>query len=207
MEIVKRESGVDDLIVRPLCAKNLPESIPEQSLWINRSQLFGFSGRSRKPQIKLAEKYGFEDYAQPAGGCCFLTDQQYSNRLQDFWDSKGCRDYEFDDILLLKIGRHIRPCKEYKLIIARDDGESRYLSGYKKQFVTLQTINHTGPFALVYGELSEGDAVLAASIVARYSKGKAEPRVSVEISSPDIGQKVFDVVPIDPECIDEKWII
>jgi hypothetical protein len=31
--------------------------------------------------MALAKQYGFEDYATPAGGCCFLTDKQYHKPL------------------------------------------------------------------------------------------------------------------------------
>jgi hypothetical protein len=31
--------------VRPLCGQNLPATLPEREGWIQREQLFGFSGR------------------------------------------------------------------------------------------------------------------------------------------------------------------
>ena len=50
MPIVAAESGADDLLLRPLSAQNLPASRAEREGWVKREQLFGFSGRSRKPQ-------------------------------------------------------------------------------------------------------------------------------------------------------------
>ena len=41
---------------------------------MRRDELFGFEGRSRKPQMELAKRFGFTEWSQPAGGCCFLTD-------------------------------------------------------------------------------------------------------------------------------------
>ena len=75
MPIVASESGAHELLLRPLCAKNLAPTIPEREGWVNRELLHGFSGRSRKPQFSLAEKFHIKEYAQPAGGCCFLTDE------------------------------------------------------------------------------------------------------------------------------------
>jgi tRNA U34 2-thiouridine synthase MnmA/TrmU len=69
MPVVAHESGAEDLLMRPLCAKNLPESLPEREGWVDRERLYDFSGRSRKPQMALAREFGFEDFAQPAGGC------------------------------------------------------------------------------------------------------------------------------------------
>ena len=61
-------------------------------------------------------------------------------KLQDLWSNRGEKKYDLDDIMLLKVGRHIRPDKSYKLIISREEGETRFLSGYKKQFQSIKTI-------------------------------------------------------------------
>ena len=44
----------------------------------------------------IAEKYGFKEYAQPAGGCCFLTDASYSSKLADLWQARGEKKYEIE---------------------------------------------------------------------------------------------------------------
>ncbi len=173
MPVIAEESGADDLLLRPLCAKNLAPTRPELEGWVDREQLLDFSGRSRKPQMALAAHFGFEDYAQPAGGCCFLTDRSYSVKLQDLWNNRGNKQYELDDIMLLKVGRHIRPSKDFKLIIAREEGETRYLSGYRHQFQTIKTVSHGGPLALVEGaQLDAEQLELACAITARFSQGR-----------------------------------
>jgi tRNA-specific 2-thiouridylase len=73
MPIIARESGADDRLLRPLCAKHLPPTLPEREGWVDREELYDFHGRNRKPQFALARRFGFEDWSQPAGGCCFLT--------------------------------------------------------------------------------------------------------------------------------------
>ena len=92
MPVIARDSGAGNRLVRPLSAQNLPATLPELEGWLDRDKLFGFNGRSRKPQMALAAKFGFEDYAQPAGGCCFLTDKQYSVKLADLWKTRGTRE-------------------------------------------------------------------------------------------------------------------
>ena len=109
MPVVQHESGIEDRLLRPLCARNLPATLPEREGWVDRDQLYDFSGRSRKPQMALARQFGFTDYAQPAGGCCFLTDEQYSIKLADLWQARGEKQYEMDDIMLIKVWSHIRP--------------------------------------------------------------------------------------------------
>ena len=208
MPVVSAESGADDLLLRPLCAQNLDETKPEKENWVDRNQLKDFNGRSRKPQMALAKEFGFEDYAQPAGGCCFLTDISYSVKLQDLWDNRGHKKYEIDDIMLLKVGRHIRPEQSFKLIIAREEGENRFLSGYKKQFQTIKTISHAGPMALVEGDtLNPEQLELACAITARFSKGRDEALVSLEYSNQDVDSHQLQVRPMLAKQIPDNWYI
>ena len=207
MPIVQRDSGIEDLLLRPLCAKNMPETKPEKEGWIDRQKLYDFSGRTRKPQIALARQFGFEDFAQPAGGCCFLTDEQYSVKLEDLWKSRGEKTYEIDDIMLLKVGRHIRPGADYKIIIAREEGEGKFLQGYKKQYDSLKTTSHSGPLALIDGNVNDAELELAAQIVARYSKGRNEASVTLDYQLKTGEVKQLHVKPISADDIPKQWIL
>ncbi len=205
MPVVAHDSGAEDLLLRPLSARNLPPTLPEREGWVNRERLLDFSGRSRKPQIKLATTLGIEDYAQPAGGCCFLTDRAYAGKLRDLWQSRNERRYEFDDIMLLKVGRHLRPRPHFKLIIAREEGENRFLEGYRKQFTCLMTVSHKGPLTLVDGTIDETDLELAARLVARYSQGRDAKQVYVEVTEPGRDARTMMVVPLHPKDVPADW--
>jgi tRNA-specific 2-thiouridylase len=207
MPVVARESGANDLLLRPLCGKNLPPTLAEREGWVDREQLYAFSGRSRKPQMALAEKYGFKDYAQPAGGCCFLTDRAYSVKLQDLWQTRKTRNYELDDIMLLKVGRHLRPRPHFKLIVGREEGENRYLEGYKKQFTSLFTESHPGPLVLVDGDIDDDDMHLAARLTARFSQGRDAERVRVRVTQKNGDALALDVTPMAPENIPQEWYL
>ena len=205
MPVIARESGVGERLLRPLCALNLAPTLPEREGWVDRARLYGFHGRDRKPQIELAKHYGFEDYAQPAGGCCFLTDRHYSAKLSDLWRSRGKRDYELDDIMLLKVGRHVRPNARFKLIIGRDAGENRYLQGYHKRFLNLRMVSHEGPLTLIDGAPNPADLELAARIVGRYSQGRDAQQVEVKVSSPEGHERNMQVAPFSPPEISDAW--
>ncbi len=208
LPLVADESGANDLLLRPLCAKNLPATRPELEGWVQRDQLYDFSGRSRKPQIALAHEFGFSDFAQPAGGCCFLTDASYSVKLQDLWDSRGDKQYELDDIMLLKVGRHIRPEPTFKLIIAREEGETNYLSGYKNQFQSIKTISHSGPLALVDGpRLDSRQLELACAITARFSKGKEAEQVELNYCQPNGECQAVHIKALAADEIPEDWLL
>jgi len=207
MPVVSGESGADDLLVRPLCAKNLPPTLPEREGWLDRDTLYDFSGRTRKPQMALAKQFGFEDYATPAGGCCFLTDESYSVKLVDLWKARGSRDYEMDDIMLLKVGRHLRPRDNFKMIVSREEGENNFLQGYKNRYITMRTTDFPGPLVLIDGEASEEDLLLAGRITARFGKGKSADEVTVEIRESDGASREIKVSPISPSDIEKSWYI
>ena len=207
MPVVSKHSGADDLLLRPLSAKNLPETKPEREGWVDREKLYDFSGRTRKPQMALATKFGIEDYAQPAGGCCFLTDEQYSHKLADLWQARGSREYDMDDIMLLKVGRHLRPAPHFKLIISREEGEGNFLQGYRNKFLSLKTTSHAGPLVLIDGEVSEADIELAARITARYSQGKNEQQVELELREKEGEARALSVVPLPPSEIPQEWMV
>jgi len=208
MPVVSSESGAEDLLLRPLCAQNLPPTKPETEGWVDRSLLRDFSGRSRKPQMALAKEFGFEDYAQPAGGCCFLTDASYSVKLQDLWTNRGHKQYEIDDIMLLKVGRHIRPDRDFKLIVAREEGENRFLSGYKNQFQTIKTVSHPGPLTLIEGDrLNREQLELACAITARFSKGRNEDSVELVYSDCDKESETLRIKPLLPSELPQEWYI
>jgi len=209
MPIIANESGADDLLLRPLCAKNLPETLPEREGWVDRQKLFDFSGRNRKPQIALAEKWGLDDYAQPAGGCCFLTDPNYSGKMKDLLGHRGeGRTYELDDIMLLKIGRHLRPQENFKMIIPREEGETRFLQGYKNQFISIKTKSHNGPLSILDGaDLSAENIYQAAAITARYSQGRDADEVTVNISIPGEDDRELKVKPLKADEINQDWLL
>ncbi len=207
MNIVSRDSGARGLLVRPLCGKNMPATLPEEKGWIDRDKMYDFNGRSRKPQIALAEKFGFDDYAQPAGGCCFLTDESYSRKLVDLWQVQGHKEYEFDDIMLLKVGRHIRPRPHFKLIVGREQGENNFMDGYRKRFDYFHCVSHSGPLVLVDGELRPEDIELAARITARFGQGKNADEVTVAYYPRKGDRAEITVQPISAADFPQEWYL
>ncbi len=207
MPVIQRDGGIGDRLVRPLSARLLPETLPEREGWIQRDQLYDFSGRSRKPQIALAQQLGFSDWAQPAGGCCFLTDRSYSSKLQDLWDARGSKTYEIDDVVLLKIGRHLRPRPHFKLIVSREEGENNFLRGYRRNFAYFEVTSHPGPLTLVDGNLDQQDLELAARIVARFSQGRDADEVSLQFT-PLTGEPIaLSVTPFASTEIPQEWYL
>ncbi|MEO5370407.1 MAG: tRNA (5-methylaminomethyl-2-thiouridylate)-methyltransferase [Magnetococcus sp. DMHC-1] len=206
LPVIDRDGGAHGWLLRPLCALRLPETEPEKRGMVDRSRLLGFSGRTRTPQMDLAAHFGITDYPSPAGGCCFLTDENYAGRLRDLWQTRGDKRYTLDDILLLKAGRHLRPAPEYKVIIGRDETENNFLAGFRHGRIAIQAPDLPGPLALVEG-LPDSEALTRiCSLVARYGKGRHLEAVTMEITR-DAQVTRQTVKPLPPEAIPESWYI
>ncbi len=203
--VIDREAGVKGWLLRPLSARYMPETEPEKRGWVDRERLKNFNGRSRKPQMALAREYGIEDYPAPAGGCCFLTDESYSRKLQDLWRHRETKEYTLEDIVMLKAGRHIRPHgADFKLIVGRDETENRFLSGFKAGRMVIRAKNLPGPFTLLEGDPDEEGLIMACRIAARYGKGKNRPEVTMQVDGDD-ASRTFTVVPMPAHEVLQEW--
>ena len=186
LRYVEKHSGFEGLIVRPLSAKKLGKTIPEKQGWINREMLLEISGRSRKNQISLAEKYNITGFPAPAGGC-LLTDKNFSIRLKDLFDHQDF--YSEDDLHLLKYGRHIRLNKEAKLIVGRNekDNENIIKHYYPEKGILINLKDIPGPVALLpcLTYMDKDIILIASSICAGYAKVPDPEHVAIIVTSPD----------------------
>lgn len=224
--------NLDDKLLRPLCAKILKPTLPERENWVNRDLLMDFSGRNRKPQMELAAKLGFKEYPQPAGGC-LLTDPNYCKRLKHLWEFKQQKAYSLDDIMLLKVGRHLQPFPHFKLIIGRDEDENNFLENYKNKYIAFESEDFPGALVLlsyhddsvtagfslrdfefaashnnpVAAGFSLRDFEFAAKIAAYFSKGKLQENVKITVTIPDSENKILHVKPFAVNEILSEWYI
>jgi tRNA-uridine 2-sulfurtransferase len=168
--VVERASGIEGLILRPLSARCLPPTTPEERGWVKREDLLDFSGRSRKPQIALAKKYGITQYPSPAGGC-LLTDEIFSRRLKDLMNLNP--EFEIREIELLKTGRHFRLGPDVKVIVGRNKEENEaILSLSREDDFIMTTPSVPGPDVLLTGTITPEIEELAATITVSYSDAK-----------------------------------
>lgn len=195
LNTVERESGLRGYLLRPLSAKLLPPTIPEQRGWVDRERLYAISGRGRKEQIALAERFGITEYPQPYGGCCFLIDKTYTRRLRDFLKHEGEAVLTPAQAQLLAVGRHLRLPSGRKVVVGRHEQENAYLETRRAEGVLLTTVDHPGPITLIIGEPTREEIELGARITAGYSDGKGEPTLRVEVHHGGISE-VLTVAPL-----------
>jgi tRNA U34 2-thiouridine synthase MnmA/TrmU len=175
--IVDREADVKGLVLRPLSATHLKKTVPEESGLVDRDKLYGFAGRSRKPQMALAEEFGLTEYPAPAGGC-LLTDPIYSYRLRDLLAHNS--NPEHIDLNYLRVGRHFRISPDCKIIVGRNQAENESIKFFAgKDAPILRVIGHGSPFTVILGNTTDKAISVAAALCARYSDGKTLPEVTV----------------------------
>lgn len=180
LDVVKKQSGFSEKILRPLCAKNLKETQMEIDGLVDREKLLDISGRSRKTQMELAEKCGIKDYPSPAGGCK-LTEPGYAVRLKEILDRKN--DVTEKDIHLLKYGRHFISENNVKIIVSRtaEEGEQIKALLNNKDMMFLVTKFRGAMVIIPEGnDPIDDDLTLACRLAVRYSKGRDEKLVEVK---------------------------
>lgn len=195
LNTVERESGLRGYLLRPLSARLLPPTIPEQRGWVDRERLYAISGRGRKEQIALAQRFGITEYPQPYGGCCFLIDKIYTRRLRDFLEHEGEAALTLAQVQLLAVGRHLRLPSGRKVIVGRHKQENAYLETCRAEGVLLTTVDCPGPITLMVGEPTCEEIELGARITAGYSDGKEKTAVCVEVRRDEISE-VLTVAPL-----------
>jgi tRNA U34 2-thiouridine synthase MnmA/TrmU len=167
LQLVSRESGYEELILRPLSAKLLPETRPEKEGKVDRGRLLDIRGRSRKEQFELAKRYGIGDFPEPAGGC-LLTDPAFSRRLRDLLAHQD--ELQIRDIELLKVGRHFRLDESTKVVIGRRKEENeRLLELAHEGDMIIKVADYPGPTALIPHGGSKSCIEIGASLCIRYS--------------------------------------
>ena len=192
---IEKASGLVGLILRPLSARLLEESIPEARGWVRREEMLAISGRSRKEQLRLAGEFGLKGFSAPAGGC-LLTDPLFAGRVRDLISHCSLNMYEAG---LLRVGRHLRLPLGSKLVVGRNQAENDDLASRARAGdLVLTTEDCPGPTAILAGQAAERELELAASVVARYSDGKLGERVTVRAMSQGL-DRVIVAVPLDAE--------
>ncbi|MFH2013244.1 MAG: hypothetical protein ABIJ37_11210 [Pseudomonadota bacterium] len=205
MRVVERDSGFEGLILRPLSAKLLSPTIPENEGLVDREKLLDIKGRSRKPQIALAKEFGIKDYPCPAGGC-LLTDPGFAKRMRDLMNHSP--DFTLNEVHLLKMGRHLRLSPKAKTIVGRNEKENKKIFSFlQKGDFTYKVLNFPGPLTIVRGDLEDSLSELPASITAAYSKAKNEKEINVSYKEYPSGRTgVFQVPPLKRERLEELTI-
>lgn len=198
LNLIEKRAGVKGILLRPLSAKLLEPTVPENEGIVDREKLLDISGRSRKPQIGLAAKFGIVKYPQPAGGC-LLTDPGFTKRVKD-----AIRHGEFDaeNLALLSVGRHFRLPGGLRFVVGRDAAENGILlSLAKADDAVFKLKDYQGPISVLRGRTDQGLIKLAAGMAAYHTKLRGENEIAVNYWKGNSSQK--ETVIVKPAGKDE----
>lgn len=182
LKLIEKQAGVEGLLLRPLSAKLMHETIPEQSGWIDREKLLAINGRGRREQLDWAAKFELKDFPWPGGGC-LLTDANFCNRLKDLMLKNM---FVESNIGIIKFGRYFKISENAFLILGRDEDENNELIKYIiKNDTVLSPVTLPGPLAVIRGKYDSNIIKLSASILARYTKNSGSDLI-IKISCNDM---------------------
>ncbi|MDA3832443.1 MAG: hypothetical protein PF495_03515 [Spirochaetales bacterium] len=202
LRVIERDTGTDNILLRPLCSQSQKPTDIENSGLINREKLPHFSGRNRTPQMELAKQFGITDFPTPAGGCV-LTEELRAASIKKLFTV----DQEVitpQNILFLLTGRVFLLPQGGWFTLGRDMAENEAIEKmYQHGDSTFRiSKDRPGPLGLLRYGSHDRDLTLAATITAHYAK-KILPPPDVEISGQQ--PRTIKVAPILLEEI-EKYL-
>ena len=199
LRTIEKESNLEGIIVRPLSGALLPKTLPEKNGLIKRENLGMIRGRSRKPQLELAKKFGIEDPPN-AGGGCLLTDPAFSLRAKDLFKHKETPTT--NDIDLLKVGRHFRFDQKIKFVVGRNKEENEIIKSLAlSNDILFEARDHMGPISILRGDDLDGFEKFAAEITLRYSDAQRNEQSIVIIKKDNKNSDLLVSCATEPEYI------
>ncbi len=169
MNIIEREAGTRGKVFRPLSAKLFEPVELEREGLIEKSRFYGFFGKSRKPQIKLAEALNIRNFPSPSGGC-LLTYRGFSRKAGELLSFYGPDKITRQNVSLLKTGRHFFIYDSLHAIIGRNQDENNRLMAVKNADWILTPADEKGPCSIIFEKKPCETAMeKCRSLVRRYS--------------------------------------
>ncbi|MCS7239898.1 MAG: tRNA 4-thiouridine(8) synthase ThiI [Candidatus Bipolaricaulota bacterium] len=196
LALIAQATGLGEKLVRPLSGRLLGPTFPERMGWVQREDWLDLQGRSRKQQLGLARELGISRFTPPSG-CCVLVDPGFSARLRDLLREKGAEAITWEDLSILRLGRHFRLGPNLRLVVGRDAQENEKLMVFGRNRYVLMFSEVPGPVGLILGEPNEADLFLCAQIAARYSDAPKDAPVRVHIRR-NGEEKELWVTPLSP---------
>ena len=148
MERITEDLGIRGLVLRPLSARLLPETIPEIRGWVDRDLLGdlrdGQSDRllawGRDLDVDVKNEVGF--YSR-----CKLTLPGFGKRLENLFAEEV---FTLNTLKLLEFNTYYKRSPDVKMVLALDEQEKRTLQTYfLPQDLRVYLPTHAGPMTLV----------------------------------------------------------
>jgi len=182
LEELTELAGAKGLVLRPLSAKLLPETIPEQKGLIDRAHLKGFRASDREKIRELARQLGVDVSDFPAERRCKLTVPYFGLRLRDLLQEEKEKKSKLtvNALELLEFPLYYKCPPDVTIVVGCNDEEKRRLQNFfLPEDLRLYLLGPRGPMALVranWREKSPGEIhqiiQLAARVAASHLNAK-----------------------------------
>jgi tRNA(Ile)-lysidine synthase TilS/MesJ len=187
----EREAGVEGRVLRPLSAGLLEPTDAERDGRLALGERPRLHGSTRRGQLELARRLGIEGFPTPSGRCCKLADPAFARRLRDLLEHRDDTALAEKDLERLDRGRHFRLAWDLKVIVGRDETESRWLVEHAGDDWVAQAADGRGAPALVEGTPREETSEALGAVIARYAGQRGEEAVEVELRRGDERRRLF----------------
>jgi hypothetical protein len=172
LNLIARRAGLEGRLLRPLSARRLDATIPEQEGRIDRERLFDFAGRGRRELMEMAERLGVLRIPSPSPGCA-LTESSFAPRVRDLFEFS--EKATLWDCELLKIGRQFRIDGSHKVVLGRDAEENAALGRLVQQegageATLIEPVDFIGPSAIVCGPGTREMLETVGALMAGYTR-------------------------------------
>jgi hypothetical protein len=175
LRVVEKDGGLPGLVLRPLSAQLLPETIPEREGWVDRQRLHALSGRTRTGQFELARRFQISEFPNPGGGCR-LADPAFAVRTRALMEAHpGSSPSSFS---LMLLGRHVWEGLSL-IVVGRDKAENGRIAALAEPADILVALeSDRGPTTLVRWPTPTAIAT-ACTMTARYSQERDADEVAL----------------------------
>ena len=93
------------------------------------------------------------------------------------------------------------------MIVGREQGENKFMEGYRNVYPYIHSTSHNGPLTLLDGTLTDDDAELAARIAARFGQGRDAEEVEMAVKYPDGKETILKIKPMAKDEILKEWYV
>lgn len=167
LQHMNKVMAFSDILLRPLSAKLLPETLPEREGWVDRERLLDIAGRGRKRQFELVERLGIPHFHNPGGGCV-LTNPQFGQRAEALLAHRPKTEITVEALTLLRHGRHFWPNDHLHVVVGRHEADNLALEAFQDGRWVLEAVDVAGPLVLAEEVRTPEDLAVAAALTVRY---------------------------------------
>jgi hypothetical protein len=151
MECIAEDLGIADVLLRPLSARLLPPTRPEEEGWIDRSCLGDLTADDAGQLGAIAEAVGLSTSDPMCSELrCKLTSPGFGRRLEILFEEEG---FTMNSLKLLDFRLYYKRLPDVNIVLATDEGEKRALQNFfLPRDLRVYLPIHRGPMTLVRTE-------------------------------------------------------